>query len=243
MLDLTDEKIANLAVRSTGMSLAELTSVIELAMRNAVRSETLSVDDAAIDEAFETFNSGAEKKWNPDTVERTARHEAGHALLCWLSGEKPSYVTIVARADHGGYMQHGDAEGKSIYTKSEILGKIRTSLAGRATEIVYYGDEEGVSTGASSDLANATRLAENMVCRTGMDRAFGLAVLTPDNMPYYYSEVRARVNSILSEEYENTLRIIEENRAAIDALACELVDKNHLGEKEIDDIFKATVKN
>lgn len=242
VLSLTDEKIANLSVRSTGMSLAELSSVIELAMRNAVRSETLSVDDTAIDEAFETFNSGAERKWDADTVERTARHEAGHALLCWLSGEKPSYVTIVARADHGGYMQHGDGEGKSIYTKSEILGKIRTSLAGRATEIVYYGDDDGVSTGASSDLANATRLAENMVCRTGMDRAFGLAVLTPENMPYYYSEVRARVNSILSEEYENTLRIVEENRAAIDALACELVDKNHLGEKEIDDIFKATVK-
>ena len=238
VLDLTDDKVANLAMRATGMSLAELESVIELAMRNAVRSQNLVIDDAALDEAFETFTCGEEKRWSEESLMRTARHEAGHALLCWLSGDKPSYVTVVARGEHGGYMQHADNEGKAIFTKNEMLARIRTSLAGRAAEIVYYGEEDGVSTGASGDLINATHIAESMVCRTGMDRSFGLAVLTPENMPYYYSEVRTRVNSILQNEYEKAIRIIENNRAAIDALCEALFEKNHLVQNEIDEIFR-----
>ena len=135
-------------------------------------------------------------------------------------------------------MQHADNEGKAIFTKNEMLARIRTSLAGRAAEIVYYGEEDGVSTGASGDLINATHIAESMVCRTGMDRSFGLAVLTPENMPYYYSEVRTRVNSILQNEYEKAIRIIENNRAAIDALCEALFEKNHLVQNEIDEIFR-----
>ena len=240
-LELCDERIENLSMRSTGMSLAELESVIELAMRNAVKSENLVVDDAAMEEAFETFTSGEEKKWSADSLLRTARHEAGHALICWLSGEKPSYVTIVARGNHGGYMQHGNEENKGLYTKSELLSKIRTSLAGRAAEVVYYGADDGVSTGAGSDLASATSLAERMVCRDGMDDSFGLAVITPDNMQGYYSEVRTRVNSILTKQYSEACALIEKNRAAINALCDALIAKNHLRGPEIDEIFKNNV--
>ncbi len=236
-LELCDEQIDNISMRSTGMSLAELESVIELAMRNAVRNENLVVDDASLEEAFETFTGGEEKKWSEDSLIRTARHEAGHALLCWLSGEKPSYVTIVARGNHGGYMQHGDEENKGLYTRKELLAKIRTSLAGRAAEVVYYGEDDGVSTGAGSDLANATRLAERMVCFDGMDTSFGLAVISHDSMSGYYAEVRTRVNSILNGEYVKACSVIEKNRAAIDALCEALIAQNHLRGLEIDEIF------
>ncbi len=241
MVSLSGEQIENIAVRSTGMSLAELDSVFEMALRNALCAEDCIVDDAAFEEAFETFNSGEKKQWSRDTLERTARHEAGHALMCWLGGEKPSYLTIVARGDHGGYMQHANSENKGLYTKAELLDKIRTSLAGRAAEIVYYGQEDGVSTGASGDLHSATRIAEQMICKYGMDEEIGLSYLNDaDTASLYYNEIRKRTNEILAAELKNTIAIIAENKCAIDKMVEALLEKNHLKEKEIDEIFQAT---
>ncbi len=238
---LSDEQLENVAVRSTGMSLAALESVFELALRNAIRSESGIVGDAEFEEAFESFNSGEKKKWNPVTLERTARHEAGHALMCWLSGDKPTYLTVVARGDHGGYMQHANDEDKGLYTKSELLGRIRTALGGRASEIVYYGTEDGFSTGASGDLYTATRIAEQMICNYGMDSSVGMsyidsaALSSPANQ-----SVRERVNAMLESELSVAVTIIEKNRRAIDAIVESLLVKNHLKENEIDDIFKRT---
>ncbi len=243
LLSLSEAQIENIAVRSTGMSLAELDSVFEMALRNALCSEDCIVDDVAFEEAFETFQSGEKKQWSPELLERTARHEAGHALLCWMGGEKPSYLTIVARANHGGYMQHGDQEGKALHTRKELLQRIRVSLAGRAAEMVYYGEEDGVSTGATGDLRSATRVAEGMICRYGMDKEIGLSYLEEDQTasPYYY-EVRKRVNAILAQELEETVAIVSSQKAAIDAMVEALLERNHLKEQEIDEIFAKTVK-
>ena len=225
------------------MSLAELESVFEMALRSAIRSESGIVGDAEFEEAFETFNSGEKREWSPEGLKRTARHEAGHALVCWMSGEKPSYLTVVARGDHGGYMQHAGNENKGVYTRGELLWRIRTSLAGRAAETVYYGADGGISTGASGDLYSATRLAEQMVCRYGMDESVGLsyvdhAELTSANGGY----IRDRVNDILSTELQEAVRIIGANTAAIDAIVDALMEKNHLKQNEIDEIFKRTAK-
>ena len=157
-LKISQTQIENIAMRATGMSLAELDSAVELALRSAIRQGSTVVNDEILEEAFETFNNGETKKWDVSQLERVARHEAGHALLCYLGGETPSYLTIVARGDHGGYMQHADQEGKALYTKDELLARIKTSLGGRAAEIVYYGERDGISTGASGDLASATRV-------------------------------------------------------------------------------------
>ena len=236
---LSDEQIENIAIRSTGMSLAELEGVFEMALRSAIRSESGAVGDEAFEEAFETFQSGEKKEWSRETLERTARHEAGHALLCCLSGEIPSYLTIVARADHGGYMQHGDREDKPLYTKEELLGRIRTSLGGRAAELVYYGTEDGVSTGASGDLYSATRLAERMICAYGMDETVGLAYVGESAAASpYYTVVRDRINAILSEEMEKSIRAITEHRAIIDRFVSALLEKNHLKGDEIEALFK-----
>jgi ATP-dependent Zn protease len=239
---LSDEEIGNLAMRSTGMSLAQLDSVFELALRNAIRSKDLRVTDEVMEEAFETFVSGEEKKWDPSELERTARHEAGHTLVCWMSGERPSYVTVVARGNHGGYMQHEDREAKGSYSKEDLLSRIRTSLAGRAAEIVYYGEDGGYTTGASGDLASATRVATSMLCTYGMDDTFGLAVVNPETANDALSgEVRARVNAILDDELKKTVRMIEKNRAAIDALVQELLTKNHLNGEQITRLLEPIV--
>ncbi len=232
---LSEEKIASIAIRSTGMSLAQLESVIELSLRTAIRDGNLKVTDEIFDEAFETFVGGESKQWDESLLKRIARHEAGHTFLCWESGEVPSYVTIVARGDHGGYMRHDDEEGKMLYTKDELLKKIRTALGGRAAEIVYYGDREGISTGASGDLASATRLAKMMLCSCGMDEELGLAAFDASDMQSgaLSLEMRKAVNRILDIEMKKAIRLIGENRASIDALVEKLLVENHLTGEEI----------
>ncbi len=238
-LDISDEQIENISMRATGMSLAELDSVVELALRSAIREGSTVVNDAILEEAFETFNSGEVKKWDVSQLERVARHEAGHALLCWLSGETPSYLTIVARGNHGGYMQHAEQEGKAIYTRDELYARIRTSLGGRAAEIVFYGERDGISTGASGDLVSATRTAQNIVCTYGMDEDFGLAVVNGmvAEQGIISGEVRIAVNRILREQMIEALRLITENKDKIDALVEALMIKNHLKGTEIDAVL------
>lgn len=235
-LDISNTQIDNIAMRATGMSLAELDSVVELALRSAIREGSTSVNDAILEEAFETFNSGEVKKWDVSQLERVARHEAGHAFLCWLSGETPSYLTIVARGNHGGYMQHAEQEGKAIYTKDELLARIRTSLGGRAAEIAYYGERDGISTGASGDLASATNVAQQIVCTYGMDDEFGLAVVNGAVAANgtMSIEVRTSINRILKKQMDEAVKLISENKDKIDSLVEELMSKNHLNGAEIE---------
>ncbi len=232
--EISEDKINSIGIRSNGMSLALLESVVDLSLRTAIKDGNLKVTDAIFDDAFETYCGGEEKKWDESLLERTARHESGHALLYWRSGITPSYLTIVARGNHGGYMMHDDKE-KEISTREEILAKIRTSLAGRAAEIVYYGEEEGTSTGASGDLENATRYATHYLCAWGMDPEFGLATvvdkaaLSGGMAP----EIRKAVNKILANELQKTVEIVRANKPAMDALVEKLLVENHLSGDQI----------
>ena len=243
LIKVSDETRENLALRSAGMSLADIESWVGLALRNALKQEELIVDDAVLEEAFELYDNGEEKKWNEATLERVARHEAGHAAVCYYCGNKPSYVTIVARGNHGGYVQHGE-EDKGIFTRREILDLIRISLAGRAAERVYYGDEEGLSTGASSDLANATQKARKLLCDFGMDPEFGLGVADFfDESGALGTEIRTRVNKILADEESKAEKCIRDNLAKVDELVEALMDKGHLKGNEIEEILRADGAN
>jgi ATP-dependent Zn protease len=234
--DISDEMLDNLAVRSTGMSLAALDSVFELSLRMVIRNKKTIVTDSVLDEAFEAFNYGEKRKWNEETLLRTARHEAGHAVICSVNGEIPSYITVVPRGEHGGYMQHTADEDKHIFTKNELLSRIRTALGGRASEIVYYGAENGVSTGAAGDLINATTLARKMVELYGMDDTLGLvACIDQEEMS---PETRNAVNKILVAEMNNAIEVIRSNKETVDKLSDALVNKNHLSSNEINKIFK-----
>jgi ATP-dependent metalloprotease FtsH len=234
LFDLSEEQLDNIALRSTGMSLAELESIFEMALRNAVKCEGGVVNDASFEEAFETFNSGEKREWSLNSLERTARHEAGHALMCWLGGERPSYLTVVARGSHGGYMQYANDESKGTYTRAELLARITTALGGRAAEMVYYGEDGGLSTGASGDIHSATSVAEQMICNYGMDKEIGISYVDRNNVPSeYFTKIRNRVNAILGEQLEVAIKAISDNRAVIDELVSELLEKNHLKEKDL----------
>ena len=237
-LCVSDQQIDNIAMRAAGMSLADLDSAVELALRSAVREGSKQVTDAILEEAFETYQGGETKIWNPSQLERVARHEAGHAFLCWRSGEKPAYLTIVARGDHGGYMQRESQEDKQIFTREELLGRIRTSLGGRAAEIVYYGPQEGVSTGASGDLRAATGLAKRMICAYGMDDTFGLAVVDGDEEENLAQDIRIVVNKTLERQLQQAIAEIRDHRPVVDALVEALLQKNALTADEIQSILE-----
>lgn len=237
---ISEELVGNLAIRSVGMSLADLDSVLELALRAAIRDNTEKVTDEMLEDALEEFRDGEKKQWDLALLERVARHEAGHAYLCWKSGETPSYLTIVARGNHGGYMQHDDREGKAIYTKDELLSKVRISLGGRAAEIVYYGEQDGITSGVSGDLVSATNLARQIICTYGMDEKFGLAVVELESAENgeLSDEVRTEVNEILSEQLKQAIELIQNGKPAIDALVAELMEKSHLTGKEIENVLR-----
>ena len=236
MHQVSAEMIQRTADRSMGMSPANLTSVIELANRMAVKAGK-PIDDSILDEAFELTKHGEKKDWGYEYLERVARHESGHAFLCYLGGNTPSYLTIVARGGHGGYMEHSAKDMGPLSTKEELLNRVKTSLGGRAAEIVYYGEKDGVSTGASGDLEQATNTVAYMLCSYGMDEQFGLIAMNPGEA-MKDPEFRKRVNQILSEQMRETIEVIGNNRERIDRMVDALMKKNKLTGEEMEELLK-----
>ena len=235
---VSDDMIRRTAERSMGMSPANLTSVVELANRMAMKAGK-PLDDAVLDEAFELTKHGEKRDWGYEYLERVARHESGHAFLCYLGGNTPSYLTIVARGGHGGYMEHSAKDMGPLSTKEELINRIRTSLGGRAAEIVYYGDKDGISTGAAGDLEQATKVAAAMLCSYGMDDEFGLAVMNEREAmsdPIF----RKRVNELLAAEMKATIDVISKNRHRIDRMVSELMKKNKLTGEEMEELLNET---
>ena len=204
---------------------------MEMANRIAIKANTV-LDDNALDEAYETVVHGSKKEWGIEYLERVARHEAGHALMNYLSGNTPVYLTIIARGDHGGYMEHSTEESGPLMTKRELLNRIGTALGGRAAELVYYGAEEGLSTGASGDLRSATNIAVAMIQSYGMDSDYGLYVGETDLANN--SEVKEKIRSILASEMDKAMENIAANRSRIDRLVEQLLKKNKLTANEIE---------
>lgn len=234
---IPDNIISDISARSIGMSPAILTNMLETAKRMAFdKNEQLNGE--ILTEAFEITKFGEKKKWSAEYLERVARHEAGHAIMSYLCGNTPAYLTIEARGKHGGYMEHSEeVREREISTRSQILDRIRISLGGRGAEIVYYGDEDGVSTGPSGDLAAATNMARNMIIAYGMDEQFGLATMG-EREALDSERLQDRVNGILREQMSEVLRILRENKDKIDILVGALMEKNKLAKTEIEELLK-----
>ncbi len=235
---LHEDTVDNIAARTTGESLANLQNILDLALRSAEKTGH-ALTDAHLLNAMEEFYYGEEHKWGRSYYESVAHHEAGHAYICYLSGVKPSFVTIVSRGDFGGYMQSSSEEKTPCYSKEQLLWRIRTALAGRASEIVFYGEESGTNTGVSGDLESATNLVLQMLCRYGM-LGNSLLSISPERMmnsPFgmKYMEEAQR---ILAEEMENTIELIRQGRDKVDALAQSLLEKNQLIGSEVETILQ-----
>ena len=232
------EMLERIAGRSAGMSLADLSTVLEQAARSALRNNSF-MGDEDLDEAYERIRHGTEKNWGNEYMERVAYHESGHALLTFLTGKTPSYLTIIARGGHGGYMEHSDTENTPLRTRQELRERIRTALGGRAAEQIRYGEEEGISTGASGDLEQATRLAAALLLDYGMDKSFGMASMSLDVLMKgpLAEKIIDGINSILDEELKNAVHVLEEHKEELEKLAAALLDNNKLTGEEIRDIL------
>lgn len=228
--------IESIAARSLGMSPAIITNVVESAKRKAFDAQSV-IDDIMLEEAFEKSKFGEKEDRNEKFLLRTARHEAGHAIINYLSGNTPEYLSIEARSGHGGYMEFSEEQlSMKVFTKKQLIEKIRVALGGRASEILYYGEEEGISTGPSRDLEIATETALSMLIYYGMDMAFGLAAIDR-NTALESPDIRKRVNEILHEEMSNSIAILKENKHLADALIEELLKKNRLTAGEIQQLL------
>ena len=197
------------------------------------------ITDVMIEEAFEKARMGvANEAPNTKTLERIARHEAGHTLIAWLGGNQPIQVTIVGRGDAGGFMEREADEKRILYTKTEIEQLIREAMGGRAAELLYYGDEEGLSTGVSSDLSHASRWAARMVQEFGMDNGVGqIALADITGHSAADGPVGARVarqaRRIVDEQLKQALALLGKNRHDLDTLVAELLNKNRLTREEM----------
>ncbi len=235
---VSEEFTDNIVQRSVGMSIAQLESIIELSLRMTVREGKLNVTNDIFNESFELFCSGEEKKWDEATMRRVAIHESGHTLITLLNGGHAAYVTISSRADFGGYMQQDSSENKPIRTKSEIISKIRTLLGGRAAEIVYYGETEGLSTGAYSDLQKACSLCRSMIYDFSMSSSIGFVSDERDLPERLREDVCKKIDLILKRELEYDIVQIRNNKHIMDRFVEKLINCNHMTQKEIEDAFE-----
>lgn len=230
-------QISQIVDRSVGMSLAELNKVVESAKRDAMKAET-NLGDSIFNEAFETYVNGAQEgTWKKEYLEKVAVHEAGHAVVSYKVGHAPSYITIVARGNHGGYMQY-EKEDMPMFTRKQLLDQIKICLGGRAAELIYY-KEDGLTTGVSDDLKQATEIAKSIVCKYGMDEEMGLIALSKEDLmnPVIAEKLYTKVKDILEEQLEETKKILGTSKAVIDAMKQRLLDKNQLEAMEIEDII------
>ena len=236
---IDDSVLHNIATRTPGTSLAILQNVVDLAVRNADNHGRRPNGDDLLT-ALEEYNYGEKREWSEAYYRSVSVHESGHAYIAYLSGERPSYVTIESRGDFGGYMAHENSEKKPNFTKEELIWKIRCALGGRAAEEVFFGKEASLNTGASSDLQSATRYARSLLCDYGMmgDQMialpFKLILETPLAADYLL-----RINKLLQEEMVNTVKMIEEGRDKVEKLSAKLLSQNHLTGDEITEILRS----
>ena len=234
---VSKDTVHSIAERTTGWSIAELQNVLSNAFNDAAKQSRTMTDNDLLT-ALEEYEFGEKKEHTLDYYKCVAIHETGHAYVSYISGDKPSYITIESRGSFGGYMRHANQEDVTDYTREELLARIRTSLAGRAAEQVFFGKAKSLNTGASSDLKNATDIAFRIVCTYGMEDD-QLITLAKDEVlqSALAGEYTAKVNEILKAEMKNTIEIIENAKDKIQKIADVLTKENRLTGKQFEELM------
>jgi len=238
-----DVSLARVASSTPGMVGADLRNLVNEAALIAARNHRAAVETRDFMEALEKIILGAERRIaiSPFERERSAYHEAGHALLGMLEpGADPvRKVSIVPRGQALGATLQSPEADRYGYDSRYLRGRIMGLLGGRAAEELIYGD---VTTGAESDLEQVTKIARQMVGRWGMSDRVGLvSVLPPDDdaaLPGMSSAaeatrelIDAEVRRIVGEAYELAMSRLREHRDRLDALAQALLDRETLDEE------------
>jgi cell division protease FtsH len=245
-----DVHLGELAATTPGLSGADLKNLVNEAALLAARRGQNEVHQKDFIDALEKIVLGPERPilLTQEDRERIAFHEGGHAILgLVVPGADPVHrVTIVPRGQALGVTYQRPPTDRYNYPEAYLRGRIVGMLGGRAAEEIVYGTK---TTGAESDIEQATQLARNMVTRWGMSDAIGMVQLAPRQNPYLggaagyagdrpFSEDTAKaidveVLRIIGESHDQARRLLTTHRRELDALAAALVARETLNEQEI----------
>lgn len=242
-----------IALATSGAVGADLANMMNEAAIMAVKNGRKAVSQKDLFEAVEVVLVGKEKKDRILSREErriVSYHEVGHALVSALQkdAEPVQKITIVPRTMGAlGYVMHVPEEEKYLNTKKEIDAMLVGFLGGRAAEELVF---DTVTTGASNDIEQATRVARAMVTQYGMSDKFGLIALATQENQYLSgravlncsdkteAEVDQEVMLILKQAYEEAKRLLSENREVMDRIAEFLIEKETITGKEFMKIFR-----
>ena len=256
----TDETVDldKLAAKTAGSSGADLANMANEAAIIAARRNKKKITNDELTEAFERVAIGPERKtkiMNDHEKELTAYHEAGHAIVGHvLPDSDPVHkVTIIPRGGTGGVTWFLPPEDKSYTNVYEFKDILARAMGGRIAEQLIYGDD-GITTGAGSDLRKATEIARDMVIEQGMGKDLRDQVFHEDNGGLMfdkmtrerpYSDETAKmideeVAQLITEAKHRAMLVLKENRSFLDKLAEALLKEETLEESEVDEILKGT---
>ncbi|MEE0420612.1 MAG: ATP-dependent zinc metalloprotease FtsH [Lachnospiraceae bacterium] len=242
-----------IALATSGAVGSDLANMINEAAILAVKKGRNVVSQEDLFESVEVVLVGKEKKNKILSKEErriVSYHEVGHALVSALQkdSEPVQKITIVPRTMGAlGYVMNVPEEEKYLNTEAEIRARLVEYVAGRAAEELVFNS---VTTGASNDIEQATKLARAMITQFGMSKKFGLMGLEVAANQYLdnrtilncsdvtAAEVDAEVKDVLRESYEEAKRLLSEHRKALDEIAAFLIEKETITGKEFMEIFR-----
>ena len=244
-------QIARMAAGASG---AELANIVNEAALRAVRDGRPCVNQADLEESIEVVIAGYQKK-NAILTDHEKRvvsyHEIGHALVAALQSHSAPVqkITIVPRTSGAlGYTMQVDEGNHYLMTKEELENKIATYTGGRAAEEVVF---QSVTTGASNDIEQATKLARAMITQYGMSDEFGMVALETVNNQYLggdaslacsaqmQAKIDDRVIALVKQQHEKATKILEDNRQKLDELAKYLYEQETITGEEFMKILNA----
>ena len=248
-----DVNFHTIARMASGASGAELANIVNEAALRAVRDGRAYVTEADLEESIEVVIAGYQKKnavLSDQEKRVVAYHETGHALVAAMQSHSAPVqkITIIPRTSGAlGYTMQVEQGDKYLLTKKEIEDKIAVYTGGRAAEEVVFGE---ITTGASNDIEQATKLARAMITRYGMSDEFDMAAMETVNNQYLggdtslacspetQKEIDRKVVAIVKEQHAKAVETLKQNRKKLDELAAYLYEKETITGGEFMEILE-----
>ena len=247
-----DVDFHTIARMASGTSGAELANIVNEAALRAVRSNRTVVCQADLEESIEVVIAGYQKKnaiLSDGDKRKVAYHEIGHALVAAMQSHSAPVqkITIIPRTSGAlGYTMQVEQNDKVLMTKQEIENKIATFTGGRAAEEIIFGE---ITTGASNDIEQATKLARAMITRYGMSEKFDMVAMETVTNQYLggdtslvcsadtQKDIDRQVVELVKRQHEKAKEILKDNRGKLDELAVFLYEKETITGEEFMEIL------
>ena len=244
-----------IARAASGASGAELANMVNEAALRAVRENRKYVTQADLEESIETVIAGYQKKNQVLSSKEkliVSYHEIGHALVAALQTNSApvTKITIIPRTSGAlGYTMQVESEERNLMTQEELINKIATLTGGRCAEKLIFNS---ITTGASNDIEQATKLARAMITRYGMSDRFGMVALETQNNPYLggdsslscspqtAADIDQMVVDTVKHGYDTAMDLLEKNQKKLHELAKYLYEKETITGEEFMQILTRT---